>query len=687
MSKYISKFIMVVGVLGVLGFAMIFLMPTQGNVLAADPTGTPAAPAPTPTPVPFTAKVSVVAMYPSMGEVNPDTGRPTGIQVARGDDPKKTYAIFSPGTTNVPPGVPVYAQAGAISLAQGATLKDYAWTLKGPSGSAAAIAKVDKEVPGITLDMATFTPDKEGEYVVGLVVTDSKGAKSKAGELKIVAAKYVGNETCKACHPDQYEGWSKTQHGTVFERFVNENAEGEYFTAGYGCARCHTVGYYPVKASTGGWWERLGSADKWPKEDIALNAFNEEEGQDTFHTKFSAEVQAVSNIGCESCHGPGGAHVSKPGPDSAPRASAGSASCNQCHAASGHHTRGNAMMNSAHADAADLGAPNGRAACAKCHAPQGYIDTLAGAEEVNAVIGDVGCAVCHNPHSADNSFQLRHVDTVTVSGVELTDVGLSAVCMDCHTSNADAKSVETDTPGYPHYSSAAEQIAGIGGYDFGFKIENGFHSNLGKGVINDEHSNQPGNMGVTQVNDGKNPGACVLCHMYRTPGGVWDTKDSMAVPGHQKVGGHTFTMAAEVDGKEVEHTEPCQQCHPGLTTFNFEADADYDGNSKAEGVQTEVKGLLDLLKKAILAKAKTEKIDLKTQDGYPYFVFPPDAPKPSLELKSAIYNLRYVTGVMWIGEGKASTIHNFDRAVGLLQASLEKLTGKPLAKATLLYTK
>src|SRR5512139_3666793 len=70
----------------------------------------PAAAAPAAHPMgataPFTAEVSVVAMYPAMGDVLTTTGRPTGIQVPRGDDPKKTYALFSPGTSNVPPGVP-----------------------------------------------------------------------------------------------------------------------------------------------------------------------------------------------------------------------------------------------------------------------------------------------------------------------------------------------------------------------------------------------------------------------------------------------------------------------------------------------------------------------------------------------------------------------------------------------------
>lgn len=680
---YIS---LLVGLMVCLGLAVYQSVPAS----AADPLAqTTPTPAPTATPVPFTAEVKVVGMYPAMGEINPDTARPRGIQVPRGDDPEKTYAVFSPGQTNVPPGVPVYVEAGAISLAEGAKLKDYAWTLKGPTGSAAKLEKVAKEVPGLTLAMASFTPDKEGEYVVGLVVTDDKGAKSKSGEIKLTAAKYVGNEVCAGCHKEQYEGWSETAHGSAFKRFVNENVEAEYFSAGFGCARCHTVGYYPVKASTGGWWDTFVNVLKldWNKDlkdKIALNAFNEEEGKDTF-SGLDPKLQAVSNIGCESCHGPAGAHVAKPGPETAPRASADSRSCDQCHNASGHHTRGGAVSASAHSRNIEL-EEGERQDCARCHSGEGFIDTTKGvpADEIRAINGNLGCPVCHDPHSEANSFQLRQVVTATVvlqpesESFTVQDAGLSASCMMCHNARRAAKIVEDAEARRftPHASTAAEMIAGVGGYDWGYKLQNSFHVNIGKGVIADEASNQPGSA-FGWVHDGKAPGACVLCHMYRTPGGAWDTKDSLAVPGHQKIGGHTFNMVAEVDGKVVEHTDPCQQCHPGVTTFNFPASADYDGNGKVEGVQTEVDGLRAALKAAILAwKDPAGKSVKDNEEGG----FDATDVQVSTDVKAAIYNYAFTNG-------NAGTAHNFDRAAGLLQLSIAKLTGKDVPKATLLYTK
>src|SRR5512140_2867118 len=84
---------------------------------------------PSPTAIPFTGAPEVVAMYPAMGEIDPTTSRPTGVTAPRGDDPTKTYAIFSPGTKNVPPGVPVYVKPGAIGLIEGSTIKSADWKL------------------------------------------------------------------------------------------------------------------------------------------------------------------------------------------------------------------------------------------------------------------------------------------------------------------------------------------------------------------------------------------------------------------------------------------------------------------------------------------------------------------------------------------------------------------------------
>ena len=126
----------------------------------------------------------------------------------------------------------------------------------------------------------------------------------------------------------------------------------------------------------------------------------------------------------------------------------------------------------------------------------------------------------------------------------------------------------------------------------------------------------------------------------------------------------------------------CKTCHSDIQdSFNFTAKADYDGNGKIEGVQDEVKGLLNVLWGA-LEQSGLKKID----SGYPYATVPSDA---SDHVKNAWYNYRVVYGVMW-GEddpgnqGAASAIHNFNRSVGLLQASYKDLTGNDVPGATIL---
>jgi hypothetical protein len=71
--------------------------------------------------------------------------------------------------------------------------------------------------------------------------------------------------------------------------------------------------------------------------------------------------------------------------------------------------------------------------CAKCHSSHGYIDFLgedgsdAGTVDAAAPLGTVvTCYVCHNPsaHAKDSAMY--------PSGVELTDLGQNATCIECH---------------------------------------------------------------------------------------------------------------------------------------------------------------------------------------------------------------------------------------------------------------
>jgi hypothetical protein len=84
--------------------------------------------------------------------------------------------------------------------------------------------------------------------------------------------KYVGSSKCRMCHLDQYNTWKDTKHATAFEELKGpEQKDPE-------CVKCHTVGF----GQAGGFV------------DVATTA-------------------TMENVGCEDCHGPGGAHVEAAG--------------------------------------------------------------------------------------------------------------------------------------------------------------------------------------------------------------------------------------------------------------------------------------------------------------------------------------------------------------------------------------
>jgi hypothetical protein len=125
--------------------------------------------------------------------------------------------------------------------------------------------------------------------------------------------------------------------------------------------------------------------------------------------------------------------------------------------------------------------------CAKCHSTPGYMDYLgadgsaAGAVDLAAPVGTViTCEACHNDAAS------THSSVVFPSGVEVTGLGPSARCMECHQGRASKVSVDSaladlgltedlDTPNAElgfiniHYYAAAATLYGTitkGGYEY-----------------------------------------------------------------------------------------------------------------------------------------------------------------------------------------------------------------------------
>jgi hypothetical protein len=92
-------------------------------------------------------------------------------------------------------------------------------------------------------------------------------------EFKGLDAEYVGSDACKSCHKHAYKIWADSKHANAYktleeaQRPTNRQYDGE-------CIVCHTIGFT----------QKTGFVDV-------------------------KTTPKLMNVGCESCHGPGSAHI------------------------------------------------------------------------------------------------------------------------------------------------------------------------------------------------------------------------------------------------------------------------------------------------------------------------------------------------------------------------------------------
>ncbi len=623
------------GLLALAGLAALALGVTATTVLAQQAQPQAAKPV-------ATIKVVPVAANPA---------DPNVIETTLADGKTKVQ-MGAPGLSNVSVGVPVTLQGAAPDAK--VTVTKYAWTLTKPADSKSALTSNNEAT-------VKFTPDVSGIYKVDLVLSNDAGS-SPMASIQIHAGEYIGTGVgnCFQCHPQKAQGWSETGHATKLQREINGSKDPATSHYNEGCVRCHSTGYNPG-VKNGGFGD-IQDQTGWKFPALA----DIQAGNDNW-SAMPVALQNVSNIQCENCHGPAKDHVA----DSSvkPAVSLDEGVCNVCHNGGGHHVKGAMFANAAHGDktAQAFTYPTGpdHQDCVRCHSGKGYISFLD--NPTNKAAWDntpqtITCAVCHDPHSDENKDQLR-VTGVPVQANGITkDFGLSATCVECH--NGRTQAADAVKGATPHYSPAGEMLSNSGGVTYGQDVPNSPHSMIvGASPVKDPADPE----GKAMLFGGVAPGPCVQCHMTPT---ITDPKN----PNQYKVGDHSFNTVSP-DGS-FDYTAACQSCHKGLDTFNFTAKADYDGNGKVEGVQTEVAGLLTTLQTAIGDSG------IKPVKGYPYF---DQANKANWtdKQKNAIYNYLFVRGVE-DNDGSASAIHNFKRSVALLQLSYKDLTGKDVPNATII---
>ncbi len=636
-------------------FAMMFVPITQ----------TVSAQAPTTTPVPPVAKLSVVGLPANAALPGAITATVKYVTDTKVGEASIVRGQGTTGLSNVAINVPVTLMVAAADPKNTGTAT---WSLTKPADSKATITGTMT---------ARFTPDVVGAYMVSVSLKGPNGT-SNTDFAFINAGTYIGVDVggCKTCHPTKVAEWAKTGHASIFKDNI-DNARTPTVDSHYTeyCAECHTVGYFLPAGNNGGFADVEAKVNwkvpTWDK----INAAGKKTGPSNWDTA-PAEVKNMGNIQCENCHGPASQHV-KTGAN-VMAVSFKNDACNACHAGGGTHIKGLEEANSKHTTGSsfvEITGP-GEQACQRCHSGSGFVSFLS--NPTNPAAWDnntnyVGCAACHDPHSDANYAQLRVVGKpVAVPFQGAKDVGLSGVCETCHNNRGTPDGATKGS--YPHYSSAAEMLSDLGGVTYGATVPNSPHGMM-VGAAPVPNPAVPGTFMFSKATDTKGniPGPCVVCHMWTTT--------AMTDTNYMKVGEHSFNTVSP-DGK-TDYGAACKQCHGAVTDFNMKAKADYDGNSKVEGDQDEIKGLLNTIWKTLEAKGWK-----KQPSGYPYATIPATASDGE---KNAWYNFRYVYGVMWGAaadgtlsdgnQGAAASVHNFKRSCALLQLSLKDLGALPAGAA------
>jgi hypothetical protein len=548
-----------------------------------------------------------------------------------GDYKLPTGTEMSGGLNTVGVGQAVYLEADINLAVPAADILSVTWALTNtPLGSAAILTNsplgtnvpIHDPIDRLSLQVAgraLFRADVRGQYTVVATVTTGSSGTTNVSKV-LTAGTYVGLSTCQLCHSggliaeNMFTPWSKTLHARIFTDGVNGVASSHYSSS---CFSCHTVGFDANPLAVNGGFDDVAKQLGWTLPTVLTNSN---------WAAVPAAIKNVGNIQCENCHGPGSEHAYSLGDTNRISVSYKPGDCSQCHDAKTHHIKSPEWNKSKHAITVTDPSGPGREGCVACHTAIGFAGKMSGASTTNTTYEAITCQACHDPHDASKPHQLRSVGPVTLAnGTTITNTGTAVLCMNCHRSRQNASTYVDNTVGSsrfgPHHGPQTDMLLGVNGYEYGKVIPSSAHRDS-----------------VTN--------SCVTCHMQPT---------AATDPAFLLAGGHTFSMGYSSGTTNIEMVAACAQCHGGITTFDFPRQ-DFDGNGVVEGVQTEVKGLLNKLS-FLLPPAGVAKTNLNITSTWT---------KPQLR---AGFNYSFVA------EDKSFGVHNLAYAVGLLKASIADLTG------------
>lgn len=275
---------------------------------------------------------------------------------------------------------------------------------------------------------------------VPLAARDAKSKNAKPAQ-KPDLSKYVGSETCKACHEEVFTKFEKTIHWKTMLDTKGGPAK-------QGCESCHGPGGDHVEG--GGDKTKIAilkqmSTRQVSQQCMTCHQFTEEHGNFarsqhatndvsciTCHSVHAAKnpqfllAAKTQNDLCYSCHGETRSHFAKPFRH---RVNEGLIKCSDC-----HNQHGGFLTKQQRATAAQ------DTLCFKCH-----VDKAGPFTFEHAPVKTEGCISCHVPHGSSNQRMLKR------SQVNL-------LCLECHTITSDP-SIMAPPPAGPAHNQAQKYQA------------------------------------------------------------------------------------------------------------------------------------------------------------------------------------------------------------------------------------
>lgn len=563
-------------------------------------------------------------------------------------------AQFSAGINTIGLGEPAYLELLINNAINPATITNVVWTINSAPTPNSVIQPsflgtnvpvynpADKLIYEVGA-RALLRPVDSGPYTVGVTIQTS-GSGSTNLTINLTGATYLGVQTCAGCHDGNFQNvaniystYTNTPHASFFTLAIDGLESSHYNQS---CIPCHTVGYDTNSFAVNGGFDDYATLYNWHFPSVLTNGN---------WAGMPSQLQGLANIQCENCHGPGSQHVYSQGitgNTNAISVNYMAGDCSQCHDEVPTHYYSAEWNNSLHAKMTRT--PSGsasRIACVRCHTAPGFINYITYLGSTNSYATNynyeaVTCQACHNPHDASNPHELRTSTVVPLAdGTVVTNAGAGGFCFNCHTSRNG--SVTNSVISYPqglatwnggssfgpHDSPQADMLEGVNGYTYGQVMPVSPHANV---VSN----------------------TCVGCHMQTI---------ASTDPAFTLAGGHTTKMSYTNNlGVVTPVTAVCVQCHGNINTFNFPV-ADYDGDGVVEGVQTEVRNLLNklttLLPNSSGVVDGSVKTSLSVKTNWP------------AKYLQAAYNWQFVSNDGSLG------VHNLAYTVALLKASIANLTG------------